>query len=67
MTEKEQKRTHCGDENGLRLDCGAGYTGVYVHQNSFTWMLKTYAFYYIVYFNKISKKCISRWAVVRDE
>lgn len=34
MTEKGHKVTLCGDKNGLYLDCGVGYTGVYMYQNS---------------------------------
>lgn len=53
MTERGQQGKLCSDAKGLHLDCGMGYTGVDVNQESSNYTLKTGAYYCRIYFDKM--------------
>lgn len=50
-------RNSLGDENVLYHDCGGGYVGIYIYQNSLNCTLKMGIFYFMyIYLNKVSFK-----------
>lgn len=54
MTAREHEGTFWSDGNVLHLDCGGGYTDVYICQNSLKRILQMQAFYctYVYLYSK---------------